>query len=62
MSNIINKAKQFRAFVERLLFNEETIPFEIDREPIKFLHIKYAKHNRLLKNHTNLVNFYGLIY
>ena len=29
---------------------------------IKFLHIKYAKHNRLLKNHTNLVNFYGLIY
>ncbi len=37
-SNILNKAKEQRNFVERLLFTEEKIPFEIDRESIKLLH------------------------
>ena len=37
-SNILNKAKEHRIFVERLLFTEDKIPFEIDRESIKILH------------------------
>ncbi len=37
-SNILNKAKDNRAFVERLLFTEDKIPFKIDRESIKLLH------------------------
>jgi len=37
-SNILNKAKLQRKFVERLLFTEDKIPFEIDRENIKLLH------------------------
>jgi AAA-like domain len=38
VANIINKAKDFRPLVERLLFTEAKIPFEIDREAIKVLH------------------------
>ena len=37
-ANILNKAKQERNFVERLLFTDDEIPFEIDRESIKLLH------------------------
>lgn len=37
-SNILNKAREYRDFVERLLFTEDEIPFEIDRESIKVLH------------------------
>jgi len=37
-SNILNKAREHRNFVERLLFTEDKIPFEIDRESIKLLH------------------------
>ena len=37
-ANILNKAKEKRNFVERLLFTEEKIPFEIDRESVKLLH------------------------
>ncbi len=36
--NILNKAKQERDFVERLLFTEAQIPFKIDRPSIKMLH------------------------
>ena len=36
--NIVNKAKEFRPFVERLLFSENQVAFEIDREAIKVLH------------------------
>ncbi len=36
--NILNKAKEERAFVERLLFTEDKIPFKIDRPAIKLLH------------------------
>ncbi len=38
VANIINKAKQYRSFVERLLFTEEKVPFQINREPIKLLY------------------------
>jgi len=37
-SNILNKAEGERNFVERLLFTEDKIPFEIDRPSIKLLH------------------------
>ena len=37
-SNILNKAKEQRNFVERLLFTEDKIPFKIDRPSIKLLH------------------------
>ena len=37
ISNIINKAQQHRSFVERLLFTEEKIVFQINREVIKVL-------------------------
>ncbi len=47
-SNILNKAKEQRNFVERLLFTEENIPFEIDRESIKLLHT-----NGLIKKDEN---------
>ncbi len=38
VENIINKASEFRPFVETLLFTETKIPFKIDREAIKILH------------------------
>ncbi len=37
-SNILNKAKEERNFVERLLFTEDKILFKIDRPSIKLLH------------------------
>ena len=37
-SNILNKAKEERNFVERLLFTDDKIPFKIDRPSIKLLH------------------------
>ena len=39
ISNIINKARQYRPFVERLLFTEAKIPFQINREDIKLLFV-----------------------
>ena len=47
-ANILNKAKEERAFVERLLFTEDEIPFKIDRESIKVLHT-----NGLIKDDGN---------
>jgi len=47
-SNILNKAKEQRRLVERLLFTEDKIPFEIDRESIKLLHT-----NGLIKKDEN---------
>jgi len=38
IANIINKANQYRNFVESLLFIESKIPFKINREAIKVLH------------------------
>ena len=39
LTNIINKARQYRSFVERLLFTEPKIPFQINREEIKHLFV-----------------------
>jgi hypothetical protein len=39
VANIINKAKKYRSFVERLLFTEAKIPFQIYREEIKELYV-----------------------
>ncbi len=47
-ANILNKAKEERKFVERLLFTEDQIPFDIDRESIKLLHT-----NGLIKDDGN---------
>jgi hypothetical protein len=38
ISNIINKAKEHRPFVERLLYTDAKVPFRINDEAIKFLH------------------------
>jgi type II secretory pathway predicted ATPase ExeA len=38
-ANILNKANEFRSFLESLLFREADIPFQIDRPAIKNLHI-----------------------
>ena len=38
VENIKNKAKQYRKFIEALLFTAKEIPFEIDKEEIKFLY------------------------
>jgi hypothetical protein len=37
ISNIINKSKQYRMFVEGLLFNEKPVKFTINDEKIKYL-------------------------
>ena len=47
-SNILNKAKEERSFVERLLFTEDKIPFKIDRPSIKLLYT-----NGLIKKDKN---------
>jgi hypothetical protein len=39
VSNIINKAKKHREFVERLLFKEEPVRYRINDERMKFLHV-----------------------
>ena len=47
-ANILNQARKKRRFVERLLFTEDEIPFDIDRESIKLLHT-----NGLIKKDKN---------
>ncbi len=37
--NILNKAREERLFVERVLFTDEKIPFTIDRPAIRMLHV-----------------------
>ncbi len=37
--NIRNKAQEVRSFVEKLLFTDEKISFDIDHQPTKLLHI-----------------------
>ncbi len=56
--NIHNKAKEERSFVERLLFTNAQIPFEIDRPSIKLLHT-----NGLIKdNGEGFVTFWVPFY
>ncbi|MEK7253540.1 MAG: AAA-like domain-containing protein, partial [Bacteroidota bacterium] len=39
VANVVNKAKQYRSFVEGLLFREGKVPFNIHREDIRFLYV-----------------------
>ena len=57
-SNILNKAKEERPFVERLLFTEDTIPFEIDRPGIKLLYINGI----IKKDHNGSITFWVPFY
>ena len=57
-ANILNKAKKYKSFVERLLFTEERIPFDIDRESIKQLHINGIIKEDENRNVTFWVPFY----
>ncbi len=58
ISNILNKANDERAFVERLLFTEEKIPFKINKPHIKYLHV-----NGLIKEDENgFVTFWVPLY
>jgi hypothetical protein len=57
-SNILNKAKEERDLVERLLFTEEKIPFKIDRESIKLLHTN----GLIKKDESGFVTFWVPFY
>jgi AAA-like domain len=39
VANVINKAKKHQKFLEELLFLERKVPFDIDREEIRFFYI-----------------------
>jgi hypothetical protein len=39
VANVINKAKKYQEFLEKLLFLERKVRFDIDREDIRFFHI-----------------------
>jgi hypothetical protein len=58
IANIVNKARQHRQFIERLLFKTEKVKFDIERESIKFL---YA-HGVLKKGADGSVEFWVPIY
>jgi hypothetical protein len=48
VANVINKAKNYKNFLEELLFLERKIRFDIDREDIRFFYI-----NGLIKKDSN---------
>jgi len=58
VENIKNKAKQYRNFVENLLFADNKIEFEIDKEHIKFLHVNGLIH----KNEEGFIEFWVPLY
>jgi hypothetical protein len=58
ISNIIDKAKEHRAFVETLLFTEEKQPYKINDEKIKFLH----SHGLIKKDKDGYVEFWVPMY
>ncbi|MCK4763709.1 MAG: ATP-binding protein [Candidatus Aminicenantes bacterium] len=58
ISNIINKAKQHRDFVEMLLFTGKKIKYKINDEKIKFLH----SHGLIRKDKEDYVEFWVPIY
>jgi hypothetical protein len=57
-ANILKHAKLHRGFVEKLLFRELEIPFEIDRESIKELHVN----GLIRKNEQRMVEFWVPFY
>ena len=58
ISNIIEKAKEHRTFVETLLFTEEKQPYKINDEKIKFLHA----HGLIKKDKDGYVEFWVPMY
>ncbi|MCP4134944.1 MAG: ATP-binding protein [bacterium] len=54
ISNIINKAKQYRSFVEKLLFSDEPVQFRINDEKTRFLYsqgvITYDEDDNIIFN------------
>ncbi len=58
ISNIINKAKEHRNFVETLLFTEEKQKYKINDEKIKFLH----SHGLIKKDKDGYVEFWVPMY
>jgi hypothetical protein len=58
ISNIIDKAKEYRAFVETLLFTEKKQPYKINDEKIKFLH----SHGLIKKDKDGYVEFWVPMY
>jgi hypothetical protein len=57
-ANILNKANEFRPFLERLLYTKAKIPFDIDRQSIKILHINGI----VLRDKDGLVGFWVPFY
>ncbi|MCB0579723.1 MAG: ATP-binding protein [Phaeodactylibacter sp.] len=58
VQNVIKYAKKYRPFVERLLYTEQEIVFDIDREAIKVLHTN----GLLRKNADRKVEFWVPLY
>ncbi|NIM15536.1 MAG: AAA family ATPase [Candidatus Aminicenantes bacterium] len=58
ISNIINKAKQHRSFVEMLLFTEDKLKYKINDEQVKFLH----SHGLIRKGEEGFVEFWVPLY
>ena len=58
VANIVNKAKHERKFMERLLFTESKIPFDIDDEKQRFLHVNGI----LKKDEAGNVEFWVPLY
>ncbi|HLP48690.1 MAG TPA: hypothetical protein VK469_22300, partial [Candidatus Kapabacteria bacterium] len=58
IANIINKAKQYRAFVEKLLFTGEKEKYQVNDEKIKFLHA----HGLIKKDKEGYVEFWVPMY
>jgi AAA-like domain len=58
IANIRNKATDYRSFVERLLFTEADIDFEIERDAIRVLHTNGI----IKKSKSGLVEFWVPLY
>jgi len=57
IANIINKSKQYRPFVESLLFQQKKIKFDIERESIKVLHTQ-----GVIRDNNGMVEFWVPLY
>lgn len=58
VSNIVNKAKKYQAFVENLLFREDKVRYRIDRPAIKTLHTN----GLIKKDNQGYVKFWVPLY
>lgn len=57
-ANILKHAKKHRNFLEQLLFQEADVPFEIDRETIRVLHVN----GLIRRNEAGMVDFWVPFY